>query len=155
MRFTGSSEPRPPTGAEKAPPRPLAGESAPLSPKRVEAPHPQGQEGAPEPPGSRVEGDPITISDGSGGDGTSRDVRPMDEEAQTSHVVGRTSWPAGLRSIEEQRKKEEEDREHEARRQQREEQQMPPAGGEAGQPSVGPQLEGTLERDRRQEPQGP
>jgi len=79
----------------------------------------------------------------------------MDEEAQTSHVVGRTSWPAGLRSIEEQRKKEEEDREHEARRQQREEQQMPPAGGEAGQPSVGPQLEGPLERDRRQEPQGP
>ncbi|XP_021319201.1 RNA polymerase II degradation factor 1-like [Sorghum bicolor] len=31
---SGSSDPRPPTGAESAPPRPLAGESAPSSPKR-------------------------------------------------------------------------------------------------------------------------
>jgi len=33
----------------------------------------------------------------------------MDEEASTSLVAGRTPWPAGLRSIEEQRKKEEEE----------------------------------------------
>ena len=36
------------------------------------------------------EGDPITISDGSGGNRTSRDAHPMDEEAQTSLVAGRT-----------------------------------------------------------------
>jgi hypothetical protein len=40
----------------------------------------------------------------------------MDEEAQTSLVAGRTPWPAGLRSIEEQKKREEE-REQEMRRQ--------------------------------------
>ena len=112
---------RPPTGAESAPPRPLVSESAPSSPKWVEAPHPQGQEGAPEPPRSGVEGDPITISDGSGGDGTSKVARPMDEEAQTSLVVKRTPWPAGLRSIEE-RKKEEEEREQETWQQLQEEQ---------------------------------
>ena len=92
------------------------GESAPPSPKRVEAPHPQEQEGAPEPPRSGVEGDPITISDGSGGNGSSKDARPMDEEAQTSPVVKRTPWPAGLRSVEEQRK-EGEEREQETRQQ--------------------------------------
>ena len=91
------------------------GEFAPSSPKRVEAPHPQRQEGAPEPPRSGVEGGPITISDGSGGDGTLRDARPMDEEAQTSLVTRRMPWPAGLRSIEEERKKEEEEREQETR----------------------------------------
>jgi len=63
-----------------------------------------------------VEGDPITISDGSGGDRTSRDARPVDEEAQTSLVVRRMPWPAGLRSIEEQKKKEEEEREQETQR---------------------------------------
>jgi len=41
----------------------------------------------------------------------------MDKEAQTSLVAGRTPWPAGLRSIEEQKKKEEEEREQETRRQ--------------------------------------
>jgi len=42
----------------------------------------------------------------------------MDEEASTSLVVGRTPWPAGLRTLEEQKKKEEEEeREREARRQ--------------------------------------
>ena len=62
---------RPSTGTESAPPRPLAGESAPSSPKQAEAPQHQGQEGAPEPPRSGVEADPITISGGSGGDGSS------------------------------------------------------------------------------------
>jgi len=41
----------------------------------------------------------------------------MDEEAQTSLVAGRTPWPAGLRSLEEQKKKEEEERKQETRRQ--------------------------------------
>jgi len=41
----------------------------------------------------------------------------MDEEAQTSLVAGRTPWPAGLRSIEEQKRKEEEEHEQETRRQ--------------------------------------
>jgi len=40
----------------------------------------------------------------------------MDEEAPTSLVAGRTPWPAGLRSIEEQNK-EEEEWEQEMRRQ--------------------------------------
>jgi len=56
-------------------------------------------------PRSGVEGDPITISDGSGGDGSSKDARPMDEEVGTSPVMKRTPWPVGLRSVEEQRKR--------------------------------------------------
>ena len=34
-------------------------------------------------------GDPITISDGSGGDRLSKDDRPMDEKVEASHVVKR------------------------------------------------------------------
>ena len=45
------------------------------------------------------------------------DAHPMDDEAQSSLVTGRTPWPAGLRSLEEQKKKEEEEREQETRRQ--------------------------------------
>ncbi|XP_021317876.1 uncharacterized protein LOC110436030 [Sorghum bicolor] len=119
---SGSPDPWPSTGVEDAPPRPLVGESIPPSPRRVEAPRPQEQEGAPEPPRSGVEGDPITISDGSGGDGPSKDARPMDEEAETSLIAMRMPWPVGLRSVEEQRKKEEEERELETRQQLQEEQ---------------------------------
>jgi len=40
----------------------------------------------------------------------------MDEEASTSLVKGRTPWPAGLRTVEEQKnKEEEEEREREVR----------------------------------------
>jgi len=100
------------------------GESIPPSPQRVEAPHPQEQEGAPKPPRSGVEGDPITISDGSGGDRSSKDACPMDKEVQTSLVAKRTPWPAGLRSVEEHRKKEEEECEQETRQQPQEEQRL-------------------------------
>ncbi|XP_021315191.1 atherin-like [Sorghum bicolor] len=147
----GSSDLRPPTGAESAPPRPLAGEFAPSSPKRVEAPHPQGQEGAPEPPRLGAEADPITISDGSGGDGSSRDACPMDEEVEASPTARRTPWPIGLHSVEEQRKKEEKEREQKTRQQPQEEQQLQPKGGEEGQQPAGPQLEELLEQDCRQE----
>jgi len=83
---------------------------------RDEAPQTQGQEGALEPPQPGVEADPITISDTSGGNEVSGDARPMEEEASTSLIVGRTPWPTGLRALEEQKKKEEEEeeREHEA-----------------------------------------
>ncbi|XP_021309121.1 neurofilament medium polypeptide-like [Sorghum bicolor] len=148
-RDSGSSDPRPPTGAESAPPRPLAGESAPSSPKRVDANHPQGQEGAPEPPRSGVEADPITISDGSGGDGSSRDACPMDEEVEAFPIAKRTPWPIGVHSIEEQRRKEEREREQKTRQQPQEEQQLHLKEGEVGQPSADPQLEELLEQDRR------
>jgi hypothetical protein len=115
--LTGSSDPWPSACAERALPRPLVGESTPPSPKRVEAPRPQEQEGAPEPPRSGVEEDPITISDGSGGDRPLRDARPMDEEVEASPVVKRTPWPIGLHSIEEQRKRGEEERERETQQQ--------------------------------------
>ncbi|XP_021317714.1 PH domain-containing protein DDB_G0275795-like [Sorghum bicolor] len=154
-RDLGSSDPRPPTGAESAQPRPLAGESAPSLPKWVGAPHPQGQEGAPEPARSGVEADPITISDGSSGDGSSRDARPMDEEVEAFPTARRTPWPIGLHSVEEQRRKEEREREQEARQQPQEEQQLQPKGGEVGQPSAGPRIEELLEQDRHQEPQEP
>ena len=114
------------------------GESAPSSPKLAEASRPQEQEGAPKPPRSGVEGDPITISDGSGGDGSSKDARPMDEGVETSPVAKRTPWPAGLRSVEEQRKKEEEERKQEMRQQPQEEQRLQPEEGEEGQPPAGP-----------------
>ena len=103
----------------------IGGESTLLSPKRVEAPRPQGQEGAPEPPRSGVEGDPITISDGSGGDRPSKDARPMDEEVEASPIAKRTPWPIGLHSVEEQRKRGEEERERETQQQLQEGQQHP------------------------------
>ncbi|XP_021311872.1 putative uncharacterized protein DDB_G0294196 [Sorghum bicolor] len=137
---SGSPDPWPSTGAEDAPPRPMVGEPIPPSLRRVEVTRPQEQEGAPEPPRSGVEGDPITISDGSGGDGPSKDARPMDEGAETSLVAKRTPWPVGLRSVEEQRKKEEEEREQETRQQPQE-----------GQQPESPQLDELLEQDRQQE----
>ena len=134
--LTGSFDPRPPTDVENTPPRPLVEETAPPSPRRVETPHPQEQEGAPEPPQSpppkQVEtprlleqegapeppqsggmGDPITISDGSGDDWLSREVCSAGEEVGTSLIGKRTPWPIGLHSVEERRKKEEEERERE------------------------------------------
>jgi len=35
----------------------------------------------------------------------------MEEDASTSILAGRTSWPAGLHALEEQKKKEEEEEE--------------------------------------------
>ena len=91
---------------------------------RDEAPQTQGQEGAPEPPQPGVEADPITISDTSGGNGASGDALPMEEEASTSLIAGRTPWPASLRALEEQKKKEEEEeREREATGQPQDQQQ--------------------------------
>ena len=58
-------------------------------------------------------GDPITVSDGSGGDRLSKDARTVDGEVEASPVAKRTPWPIGLHSIEERRKKEEEEREQE------------------------------------------
>ena len=83
-------------------------------------------EGAPEPPRLGVEGEPITISDTSDGNEASGGARPMEEETSTSHVAGRTPWPAGLRALEEQREKEkeEEEREHGETRQPQEEQRQ-------------------------------
>jgi hypothetical protein len=53
-------------------------------------------------------GDPITISDGSGGDLLSKDARTTDKEVEASLAGKRMSWPIGRHSIEERRKKEEE-----------------------------------------------
>ena len=66
-------------------------------------------------------GDPITVSDGSGGDQLSKDARIMDEEVEASPVTKRTPWPIGLHSIEERKKKEEEERERESQEQLQEE----------------------------------
>ena len=115
--LAGSSDPRPPTGVESTLPHPLVGETAPLSPRRVEAPHPQEQEAAPEPPQSGGVGDPITISDGSSGDRLLKDVRTVGEEVDAPPVVEWTPWPIRLHSVEERRKKEEEERERESQQQ--------------------------------------
>ena len=93
------------------------GETTPPSPKRVEAPCPQEQEGAPEPPRSGGEGDPSTISGGSGDDWLSKGARSMDVEVEASPVAKRTPWPIGLHSVEEKRKKEEEEHERESQQQ--------------------------------------
>jgi len=95
----------------------LARESTPPSPKRVEAPRPQEQEGAPEPARSGVEEDRSTISDESGGDRPSEDARPMGEEVEASPITKRTPWPIGLHSVEEQRKRKEEKHERETQQQ--------------------------------------
>ena len=93
---------------------------------RDEAPQTHGQEGDPEPPRLGVEADPITISDTSGGNEASADAQPMEEEASTSLISGRTPWPAGLRALEEQKEKEKEgeEREREATRPPQEQQQQ-------------------------------
>jgi len=132
----------------------LVGESTPPSLKWVEAPRRQEQEGAPEPPRSGVEGDPITISDGSGGDGPSKDASPMDEEVEASPVAKWTPWPIGLHSVEEQRKRGEEERERETLQHLQEGQQQPQQEGEEGEEGrrpEGAQLEELLEQDRQQE----
>jgi len=128
----------------------LVGESTPPSPKRVEAPCSQEQEGAPEPPRSGVEGDPITISDGSGGDRPSKDARPIDEEVEASLVAKRTPWPIGLHSVEEQRKGGEEERERKTQQQLQEGQQQPQREGEEGEEGWRPEgawLEELLEQE--------
>ena len=116
----GSSDPRPLMGVEGAPPRPSVGvhvsdtvpplprrvetprlqerQGAPAPPQslssgRVETPRPQGKGGVPEPPQSGGVGDPITISDGSGGDQLSKDAHTVDEEVEASLVVTRMPWP--------------------------------------------------------------
>jgi len=93
--------------------------------KRVEAPRPQEQEEAPEPPRSWVEGDPITISDGSDGDRLLKDAHSMDEEVEASPVAKRTPWPIELHSVEEKRKKKEKECERETQQQLQEGQQQP------------------------------
>jgi len=76
-------------------------------------------------------GDPITISDGSGGDRLSRDARTVDEEVEASPVAKRTPWPIGLHSVEERRKKEEEEEREQEQRQQLQEEQPQPWRGES------------------------
>ena len=152
--LTCSSDPRPSTGVESTPPRPSVGEATPPSPKRVEAPRSQEQEGAPKPPRSGVEGDPITISGWSGGDRLSKDARSTDEEVEASPVTKRTPWTIGLHSVEEKRKKEEEERERETQQRLQEGQQQPHQGGEEekeGRQQQGDQFEELLEQDRQQE----
>jgi len=70
----------------------------------------QEQEGGPEPPQSGGVGDPITISNESGGDLVSKDARPAEEEVEASYIAKQMPWPIGLHSVEERRKKEEEER---------------------------------------------
>ena len=138
-------------GIESTPPRPSAGETAPPSPRRVEAPRAQEQGGAPEPPQSGGMGDPITVSDGSDGDRPSKDARTVDEEVEASPVAKRTPWPIGLHSVEERRKKEEEEREREPQQQLQEEQQQlwrEEEEGEDGRQRQGEQLEELLEQHR-------
>jgi hypothetical protein len=68
-------------------------------------------------------GDPITVSDGSGGDPFSKDARTTDKEVVASLVEKRTSWPIGLHSVKERRKKEEEKCEGEEEKEKEEEEQ--------------------------------
>jgi len=58
-------------------------------------------------------GDPITVSDGSGGDRPSKDTHTVEEDVEASPMVKRMPWPIGLHSADERRKKEEEERERE------------------------------------------
>ena len=79
----------------------------------------------------------------------------MDEEAHTSPVAGRTPWPVGLRSIEEQKKKEVEEREQDMRRQLQEQdrRQVPQELEEQQQQQQGGQEEGPLEPPPHSPPQ--
>ena len=116
-----------------ASPRPAP---TPPPPTHDATPQIRASEGAPEPPRLGVEGEPITISDTSDGNDASGGVRPMEEEASTPNVAGRTPWPASLRALETQRKMEEEEaRDREAEQPSLEQQQQQP------QPEKQPQLQ--------------
>ena len=69
--YVGSSDSRPPTGGDEVPPQALEGGDALMSdpppPSQGEVPRLQDQEGAPKSPKLEGEGDPITISDKTGG----------------------------------------------------------------------------------------
>jgi len=99
-------------------------------------------------------GDPITISDGSGGDRLLKDARTVDEEVEASHVARRTPWPIELHSVEERKKKEEEECERELQQQLQEEQQQlrwEEVEGEERRRQQGERLEELLEQNRQQE----
>jgi len=71
-------------------------------------------------------GDPITISDGSGGDPLLMDARTTDKEVEASLIVKQMPWPIGLHSVEERRKKDEQGRKGE---EEEKEEQSRPLGG--------------------------
>jgi len=66
---------------------------------------PRDQEGAPESPKLGGVGDPITICDESGDSPPSMGDRIVDKGAEIPRVEGRTTWPTGLRAVEEKKKK--------------------------------------------------
>ena len=138
----GSSDPRPSAGIEGTPPRPSVGETAPPTPRWVEVSRAQEQEGAPELPQSGGVEDPITVSDGSGGDRPPMDVCTAGEEVEAPPVMEQTPWPIGLHFVEERRKKEEEERERGSHQQLQEVLQ---------QLQQGESLEDELEQCRQQE----
>ena len=73
-------------------------------------PRPQDQEVAPESPKLGGEGDLITISDEARDGPRSMGDRTVDKGAEMSRVEGWTSWPTGLRAIEEEEKKKNEEK---------------------------------------------
>ena len=101
--YAGSPDSRSPAGGDKTLPRPPEGVdgltrvSPPPGPS--EMPRSQGLEGAFEPPMSVDMGDPITISDESGGDPRLSGGCTMDEKVEDPQTEGRTPWPIGLHSI--------------------------------------------------------
>jgi len=62
------------------------------------------------------EGDPITISDESGGGSHSTSDHTTDERAEAPRFEGRMPWPIGLHSIEEEKKRKNEEEEQRRRR---------------------------------------
>ena len=111
--YAGSPDPPPPTGDDKTPPRPSEGDdgsrSVLPSPGQGKTPRLQGQEGAPEPAKLGGMGDPITVSDESGGGLYSTGTRVTDEGVETTQVKGWTPWPIGLHFVEEAKKRKDEE----------------------------------------------
>jgi len=69
-------------------------------------------EAPPETPKSGGVGDPITISDESGGGPYSTGTHVTNEGVETPQVKGRTPWPIGLHSVEEAKKRKDEEEQH-------------------------------------------
>jgi len=79
--------------------------SDPSSLGQGEVPHLQGQEGAPGSSELGGEGDPITISDESREGLPSSGDHVVAEGSEIPQVEGRTPWPTGLHTVEEEKKK--------------------------------------------------
>ena len=96
--YAGSSDPRPSTGIGSTPPHPSAGETAPPSPRRVKAPRPPEQEGAPSLPDLEMWGILLLLVMGPAATGPRRTPAPWMRSSRLPPSRGGRLGPSGSTS---------------------------------------------------------